>query len=366
MIMENKDKDRNREKIIADLFSLLEYIDGQIQSRQSIPNSECEKHFKFSISQVKEILENPSIFEMQYTANVKANDYASRFISGQNKNNKEKLEENFASKSEFALQVQQNNAQVQQFEKQTQELTVQVQQSNAQIQQLKEPIQELTVQVQQSNAQIQQLKEKIQELTVQIQQNNVQNFQLLRHVQQNTGSIEKKDKNQSEVGVTIPTKLENETKATGMLQKNTIENIILSQAMQEQMENIVQEDSTCNYFDSLKFILKDADEWAQHPRPFQNIDEAKKVPLKCKVGNAQFNGIQAKEEPYCFLVPSKGMIWNKKNLMEKGYEEFFQIDSSDDLKGTYTTILLKKPAIIEKRQDGLYYLVERGHIQVKQ
>lgn len=345
MIMENKDKDRNREKIIADLFSLLEYIDGQIQSRQSIPNSECEKHFKFSISQVKEILENPSIFEMQYTANVKANDYASRFISGQNKNNKEKLEENFASKSEFALQVQQNNAQVQQFEKQTQELTVQVQQSNAQIQQL---------------------KEKIQELTVQIQQNNVQNFQLLRHVQQNTGSIEKKDKNQSEVGVTIPTKLENETKATGMLQKNTIENIILSQEMQEQMENIVQEDSTCNYFDSLKFILKDADEWAQHPRPFQNIDEAKKVPLKCKVGNAQFNGIQAKEEPYCFLVPSKGMIWNKKNLMEKGYEEFFQIDSSDDLKGTYTTILLKKPAIIEKRQDGLYYLVERGHIQVKQ
>lgn len=345
MIMENKDKDRNREKIIAELFSLLEYIDGQIQSRQSIPNSECEKHFKFSISQVKEILENPSIFEMQYTANVKANDYASRFISGQNKNNKEKLEENFASKSEFALQVQQNNAQVQQFEKQTQELTVQVKQSNAQIQQL---------------------KEKIQELTVQIQQNNVQNFQLLRHVQQNTGSIEKKDKNQSEVGVTIPTKLENETKATGMLQKNTIENIILSQEMQEQMENIVQEDSTCNYFDSLKFILKDADEWAQHPRPFQNIDEAKKVPLKCKVGNAQFNGIQAKEEPYCFLVPSKGMIWNKKNLMEKGYEEFFQIDSSDDLKGTYTTILLKKPAIIEKRQDGLYYLVERGHIQVKQ
>ena len=348
--MENKD--RNREKIIKDLFSLLEYIDRQIQSRQSILNSECEKYFKFSISQVKEILETGSGLRMQYTdttgenlisnkktrfSESKKDDYTNEIIDVHTKSNQKELEKIFVTKSEFECKVQQSKH-----------------------------VQDLRMQVEDLMTQVQQLKEQIQAITVQVQQNNLPNFQLLSQTQPDKETVEKKSNNQSEVGIPIQTKLENETKATGISQSNTIESITLSQEMQKQMDDIVQKDSTCNYFDSLKFILKDADEWAQHPRPFQNIDEAKKVPLRFKVGNAQFNGIQAKEESYCFLVPIKSMVWNKKNLMEKGYEEFFQIDSSDDLKGTYTTIILKKPAIIEKRQDGLYYLVERGNIQVKQ
>ena len=350
--MENKDRDR--EKIIKGLINLLEYIDRQTKSSQSIIGHECQKCFgDIPLSQVKEILEKDSVLRMQHTetngenlisnketrfSESKKDDYTNEIIGGQTRNNQKELEEIFVTKSEFERKVQQSKH-----------------------------VQDLRMQVEDLMAQVRQVKEQIQTITVQVQHNNLPNFQLFNQTQQDKKNGEEKANNQSEVGVTIQTKLENETKATGMLQTNTIENIILSQEMQEQMDNIVQEDSTRNYFNCpLKFILKDADEWAQHPRPFQNIDEAKKVPLRKKSGNAQFNGIQAKEEPYCFLVPIKGMVWNKKNLMEKGYEEFFQIDSSDDLKGTYTTILLKKPAIIEKRQDGLYYLVERGHIQVKQ
>lgn len=328
MFMENKDRDR--EKSIKGLINLLEYIDRQTKSSQSIIGHECLKCFgDIPLSQVKEKLEKDFVLRMQHTetngenlisnketrfSESKKDDYTIGIIDVHTKSNQKELEKIFVTKSEFECKVQQSKH-----------------------------VQDLRMQVEDLMTQVQQLKEQIQAITVQ-----------------------KKSNNQSEVGIPIQTKLENETKATGISQSNTIESITLSQEMQKQMDDIVQKDSTCNYFDSLKFILKDADEWAQHPRPFQNIDEAKKVPLRFKVGNAQFNGIQAKEESYCFLVPIKSMVWNKKNLMEKGYEEFFQIDSSDDLKGTYTTIILKKPAIIEKRQDGLYYLVERGHIQVKQ
>lgn len=350
--MENTDKER--EKVIQGLISLVGYIYNQDKSHKSIIADECNKFFNMPLSKVKDMLENDSVFSMQDTKVVrknsiynkeirisesKKNDYTTGIAGVQTKSNQKELEKNFVTKSEYECKVQQSTAQVQQLREQVQAITVQ----------------------------FQHLREQVQQLTAQVRQNTVQDQYLSCQIQQDKENIEEKSNNQPEFGIVSQTELKNNTEATTTHECNISEDsITLSQEMQKQMEDIIQNDSINNYgVSALRFSLKDAAEWSQHPRHFKNLDEAKKVPLRCIKGNAQFYGVSAKEEPYCFLVPVKNMVWSEKFLMEYGYEEFFQIDSSDDLKGNYKKIILKKPAIIEKRQDSLYYLVERGHIEVR-
>lgn len=143
----------------------------------------------------------------------------------------------------------------------------------------------------------------------------------------------------------------------------TVFSININPQMQKDLDEIVQNYSSSDYHDALRFNLQDEEEWTENPRHFRSLEEAKKVPLKKIQGNGRFRGIPA-EAPYYFLVPAKNNLLKGETFMRYGYEEFFKFDSPDDLKGEYRQIKLIRPAIIEKRGD-LYYLVERGHIEVK-
>ena len=69
--MENTDKER--QKVIQGLISLVGYIYNQDKSHKSIIADECNKFFNMPLSKVKDMLENDSVFSMQDTKVVRKN-----------------------------------------------------------------------------------------------------------------------------------------------------------------------------------------------------------------------------------------------------------------------------------------------------
>lgn len=175
--------------------------------------------------------------------------------------------------------------------------------------------------------------------------------------------IEPKDEAAEE---TIP--LPEEKQAEKIPEQNKLDTTVsssidISPQMQNDLDKIVQTYSTSTYHDGLRLSLQDEEAWAENPRHFHSLEEAKTIPLKEIQGNGRFCGIPT-EAPYYFLVPAKNILFREETIMKFGYEEFFEFDSPDDLKGEYRKVELTRPAIIEKRGD-LYYLSERGRITVK-
>ncbi|WP_287771491.1 GIY-YIG nuclease family protein [Megasphaera sp.] len=93
------------------------------------------------------------------------------------------------------------------------------------------------------------------------------------------------------------------------------------------------------------------------------FDRPKLYALEVSKDNARFRGILSKNE-YYLLVPSIEWQSNRFNISHSGFRLFFSVESADSFKREDEVFILKKPALIEKRDD-LYYLVEYGRIKIE-
>lgn len=147
---------------------------------------------------------------------------------------------------------------------------------------------------------------------------------------------------------------------------STAENPTISPQTQQHMEQIIQtyyKNEDAYRSEWIRLVLRDAEERAGHPQPFQSMEKAKTIPLQQTLGNAKLWAIQDDGNRY-LVVPTKHMKLSYSAILKNGLDEFFEFESPDNLSGNYNSFTLKKPAIFEKRDD-FYYVVARGQIKVE-
>lgn len=91
--------------------------------------------------------------------------------------------------------------------------------------------------------------------------------------------------------------------------------------------------------------------------------EEKVGKLEAKDGNATYYAAESKSHKGLYLMaPVKDLSWNHDAIDMHAIKVFFEIEKNDSMN---TSFELLKPAILEKKADNYFYLIEKGMMNIK-
>lgn len=95
---------------------------------------------------------------------------------------------------------------------------------------------------------------------------------------------------------------------------------------------------------------------------YSDSGEGKVGKLEAKDGNATYYAAESKSHQGMYLMaPVKDLSWNPDAINVHAINVFFEIEKKDCMD---TSFELLKPAILEKKEDNYFYLIEKGMINV--
>lgn len=98
---------------------------------------------------------------------------------------------------------------------------------------------------------------------------------------------------------------------------------------------------------------------------WNNFPDKNDISLADTQGNAKYYAfsLSKNDNKYFFAVPAKAVRFSEMQIVQGAFLTFFDLPLDDIAKSGGVMPNLVRPAVLEKKEDGLYYLKEKGKYQ---
>lgn len=136
-------------------------------------------------------------------------------------------------------------------------------------------------------------------------------------------------------------------------------------SLSQGMEKLVEEyNRNPRYRQDLKLdLLQDEAKYRSNHLP-EDTSSSKEIPLQKKQGGGSYYAVLAEDENRFFIVPFKNIRLDKQSIWQRAFDYFFHLDNIERLNSD-SKFYLEKPAVVEKRDDRNFYLVEQGFLEIR-